>query len=134
MLIHSVEDVIEKMRDLKLLGVSFALDDFGMGYSSLHLLKRLPLDQIKIDRSFVRQVLTEPNDAAIANMIVALGTTLGLEVLAEGIETIEQRDFLINAGCYRFQGYLFSRPLITARFEEFAGLHGTAALLHTAAA
>src|SRR5208282_5269535 len=73
LLVHNVEDVIEKMSELKLEGVSFALDDFGIGYSSLYFLKRLPLDQLKIDRSFVRHVLTDPNDAAIANMIVALG-------------------------------------------------------------
>jgi len=105
---------------LKLEGVSFALDDFGIGYSSLYFLKRLPLDQLKIDRSFVRHVLTDPNDAAIANMIVALGQTLGLEVIAEGVETAEQRDFLASSGCLHYQGYFFSRPLPLERFEQFA--------------
>jgi EAL domain-containing protein (putative c-di-GMP-specific phosphodiesterase class I) len=122
MLIHSVEEVIDKMRELKAEGVGFALDDFGTGYSSLYLLKRLPFNQIKIDRSFVQNMLTEHNDAAIVNMIIALGRTLGLEVLAEGIETIEQRDFLYSAGCYRFQGYFFSRPRVLASFEQFAVL------------
>jgi EAL domain-containing protein (putative c-di-GMP-specific phosphodiesterase class I) len=120
LLIHNVEDVIGKMTELKAEGVSFALDDFGIGYSSLHFLKRLPLDQLKIDRSFVRHVLTDPNDAAIANMIVALAQTLGLEVIAEGIETAEQRDFLASSGCHCYQGYYFSRPRPLESFEEFA--------------
>ncbi|MGA2776179.1 MAG: EAL domain-containing protein [Steroidobacteraceae bacterium] len=120
LLVHNVDDVIGKMSELKLEGVSFALDDFGIGYSSLYFLKRLPLDQLKIDRSFVRHVLTDPNDAAIANMIVALGQTLGLEVIAEGVETAEQRDFLASSGCLHYQGYFFSRPLPLERFEQFA--------------
>jgi diguanylate cyclase (GGDEF)-like protein len=124
LLVHDVEDVIRKMHELKSQGVSFALDDFGIGYSSLYFLKRLPLDQLKIDRSFVNHVLTDPNDAAIANMIVALGQTLGIEVLAEGIETVEQRDFLSNSGCYNYQGYFFSRPLPLESFERFACEHG----------
>ncbi len=120
LLVHNVDDVIGKMSELKLEGLSFALDDFGIGYSSLYFLKRLPLDQLKIDRSFVRHVLTDPNDAAIANMIVALGQTLGLEVIAEGVETKEQRDFLASKGCHCYQGYFFSRPLPLERFEQFA--------------
>ncbi len=134
LLVHNVEEVIEKMCDLKSEGVSFALDDFGIGYSSLYFLKRLPLDQLKIDRSFVRHVLTDPNDAAIANMIVALGQTLGLEVLAEGIETVEQRDFLSNSGCYYYQGYFFSRPLPLESFEQFARQRGTWSPLRESAA
>ena len=134
LLVHNVEEVIEKMCDLKSEGVSFALDDFGIGYSSLYFLKRLPLDQLKIDRSFVRHVLTDPNDAAIANMIVALGQTLGLEVLAEGIETVEQRDFLSNSGCYFYQGYLFSRPLPLEGFEQFARQRGTRSPLRASVA
>jgi diguanylate cyclase (GGDEF)-like protein len=119
LLVHDVENVIEKMAALKTVGVNFALDDFGTGYSSLFYLKRLPLDQLKIDRSFVRDMLTDSDDAAIARMIVALGQTLGLEVIAEGIETIEQRDFLTGTGCHRYQGYLFSRPLPLAAIERF---------------
>ncbi|MGP0089485.1 MAG: EAL domain-containing protein [Xanthobacteraceae bacterium] len=119
LLIQKVEDTIEKMSELKSVGVSFALDDFGVGYSSLYFLKRLPLNQLKIDRSFVSDLLTDPNDAAIANMIVVLGNTLGLEVVAEGIETAEQRDFLARLGCHHGQGYFFSKPLPLERFEQF---------------
>ncbi len=119
-LLHNVEEVIEKMAALKKVGVNFAVDDFGTGYSSLYYLKRLPLDQLKIDRSFVREVLTDPDDAAIAKTIVALAQTLGLEVIAEGIETSEQRMFLASTGCHCHQGFLFSRPLPVQAFERFA--------------
>ncbi len=119
LLVHNVEDVIEKMTALKKEGVNFALDDFGTGYSSLYYLKRLPLDQLKIDRSFVRDVLTDPDDAAIAKTIVALAQTLGLEVIAEGIETAEQRASLAKLGCHYYQGYFFSRPLPLESFERF---------------
>ena len=118
LLVHNVEDVIEKMSELKREGVNFALDDFGTGYSSLYYLKRLPLNQLKIDRSFIRDVLTNPDDAAIAKTIVALAQTLGLKVIAEGIETAEQRSFLANAGCHHYQGDYFSPPLPAAKFEH----------------
>jgi len=110
-LVENLEDTIAKMSTLKAHGVGFSLDDFGTGYSSLSYLKRLPLDQLKIDQSFVRDVLTDANDAAIARTIVALGQTLGLEVIAEGVETEDQRDFLAEFGCHAYQGNLFSRPL-----------------------
>ncbi len=119
LLVHNVEDVIEKMTLLKREGVNFALDDFGTGYSSLYYLKRLPLDQLKIDRSFVRDVLTNPDDAAIAKTIVALAQTLGLKVIAEGIETAAQRAFLANSGCHCYQGNFISQPLPTPNFEQF---------------
>ncbi len=111
MLLNDIEDVIAKMGELRSIGVNFALDDFGTGYSSLSYLKRLPLDQLKIDQSFVRDVLTDPNDAAIARTILSLARSLDLSVVAEGVETAGQRDFLLNCGCKAFQGYYFGRPL-----------------------
>ncbi|MDR3410931.1 MAG: EAL domain-containing protein [Formivibrio sp.] len=119
LLVSNVEDVIEKMIALKAKGVGFALDDFGTGFSSLTYLKRLPLDQLKIDQSFVRDVLTDPNDAAIAKTIIALAQSLGLEVIAEGVEIAAQRDFLFGAGCHAYQGYFFSRPLAVDDFEQY---------------
>ena len=120
LLVKNVEDIIEKMFALKARGVGFSLDDFGTGYSSLSYLKRMPLDQLKIDQSFVRDVLIDPNDAAIARTVVALAQNLGLGVIAEGVETETQREFLASAGCHTYQGYFFSRPLPLAGFEEYA--------------
>ena len=110
LLLGDIEDTIARMVQLKSEGVGFALDDFGTGYSSLSYLKRLPLDQIKIDQSFVRDVLTDPNDAAIVRTILALAKSLDLEVVAEGVETTGQLSFLRLHGCEGFQGYLFGRP------------------------
>jgi diguanylate cyclase (GGDEF)-like protein/PAS domain S-box-containing protein len=117
LLLENADDIIAKMTALKARGVGFSLDDFGTGYSSLTYLKRLPLDQLKIDRSFVQHILSDPNDAAIARTIVALGQTLGMTVIAEGVETEAQRSFLANAGCDAYQGYLFGRPLPLKEFE-----------------
>jgi len=118
-LVDDVDVVIAKMTALRKLGVAFSLDDFGTGYSSLSYLKRLPLNQLKIDQSFVRDVLVDSNDAVIARTIVALGQSLSLDVIAEGVETIEQRDFLKSVGCRSYQGYLFSRPLAPQAFAAF---------------
>ncbi|GAA4034116.1 hypothetical protein GCM10022212_36750 [Actimicrobium antarcticum] len=117
LLLKDVEDIILKMTVLQAQGVRFSLDDFGTGYSSLSYLKRLPLDQLKIDRSFVRDVLTDPNDASIVRTILALGYSLGLTVIAEGVETQAQRDFLAVLDCHDYQGYLFSKPVRLAEFE-----------------
>ena len=111
LLLQDVEDTIEKMAQLKGYGVGFSLDDFGTGYSSLAYLKRLPLDQLKIDQSFVRDVLTDPNDAAIVRTILALAHSMDLAVVAEGVETTGQLEFLQRHGCQAFQGYLFGRPM-----------------------
>jgi diguanylate cyclase (GGDEF)-like protein/PAS domain S-box-containing protein len=110
LLLDDVDDVIGKIEALKEQGVGFSLDDFGTGYSSLSYLKRLPLDQLKIDQSFVRDVLADTNDAAIARTIIALANSMGLSVIAEGVETEAQRDFLEREGCHAYQGYLFGRP------------------------
>lgn len=117
LLVKNVEDAIVKMRQLRARGVRFSLDDFGTGYSSMNYLKRLPLERLKIDKSFVRDLLTDPNDAAIVRTIVALGQSLGLSVIAEGVETVAQRDMLLTSGCSLFQGYLFSYPLPLDEFE-----------------
>jgi diguanylate cyclase (GGDEF)-like protein/PAS domain S-box-containing protein len=116
--LENVEDTINKMREIKALGVSFSMDDFGTGYSSLQYLKRLPLDQIKIDQSFVRDIISDPNDAAIVQTIIAMTEALGLNVIAEGVETESQRAFLAAHGCHAFQGYLFGRPVPLDQFES----------------
>jgi diguanylate cyclase (GGDEF)-like protein/PAS domain S-box-containing protein len=110
-LVDDMQAIVAKMGALKDLGVRFALDDFGTGYSSLTYLKKLPLDQLKIDKSFVHDVLTDPNDSAIARTVIRLAQSLGLNVIAEGVESAAQRDFLAAEGCQAFQGYYFSPPL-----------------------
>ena len=122
LLVSNVEDIITKMTVLKAKGVSFSLDDFGTGYSSLTYLKRLPLDQLKIDQGFVRDVLIDLNDAAIAKMIIALAESMGLAVIAEGVESEAQRGFLAHHGCHAYQGYLFSKPIPLEQFDEFVSI------------
>jgi EAL domain-containing protein (putative c-di-GMP-specific phosphodiesterase class I) len=119
MLAHDIDDVIAKMTALRRQGIGFSLDDFGTGFSSLNYLRRLPLNQLKIDQAFVREMATTASDAAIAQTVVTLGRTLGLDVIAEGVETPEQRQFLARLGCHAYQGYLFSRPLPIAEFEAW---------------
>ena len=122
LLVDKAEEVIENMVLLRKRGVRFSLDDFGTGYSSLFYLKKLPLDQLKIDQSFVQSLPDEPNDVAIAKTIVALSQTLELSVIAEGVENERQRDFLQSIGCHEYQGYLFARPMPSEQYEEFAHL------------
>ncbi len=116
-LVSDVEDVIARMSELKTHGLRFSVDDFGTGYSSLSYLQRLPLDKLKIDISFVRRLLTDPSSSAIAQAIISLAHALGLEVIAEGVESEEQRLCLARLGCHSCQGFLISRPLPTLQFE-----------------
>ncbi|WON73598.1 EAL domain-containing protein [Nitrosospira sp. Is2] len=118
LLVRNIEDTIAKMTALKAVGVGFALDDFGTGYSSLYYLKRLPLDWVKIDQSFVRELLTNPHDATIVRAIIILAKSMGLKVIAEGVETEAQRNYLARHGCSMYQGFLASPPLPSAQFTE----------------
>jgi EAL domain-containing protein (putative c-di-GMP-specific phosphodiesterase class I) len=111
LLVTDMPDVVEKMHALRAHHLAFSLDDFGTGYSSLSYLKRLPLSQLKIDQSFVRDVLTDPSDATIADTVLALGRSLKLGVVAEGVEELGQWQFMLQHGCDLFQGYLFGRPV-----------------------
>ncbi len=116
--VDRVDETIEKMNQLKSLGIGFSIDDFGTGYSSLSYLKKLPLDQLKIDRAFVRDIAIDPNDAVIVEMIISMANHLQFGVIAEGVETEEQLNFLIEKGCQEYQGYYFSRPEPAAKFVE----------------
>jgi diguanylate cyclase (GGDEF)-like protein/PAS domain S-box-containing protein len=118
MLIENIGDTIATMNALNEIGVQFSLDDFGTGYSSLQYLKRLPLDQIKIDRSFIHDIVDNVSDRAIVRTIIAMAQSLNLNVIAEGVETEEQRSLLINKGCKNFQGFLLGKPLPIKQFEE----------------
>jgi EAL domain-containing protein (putative c-di-GMP-specific phosphodiesterase class I) len=118
MLQEDIEATITTMKALKEFGVLFSLDDFGTGYSSLQYIKRLPLDQLKIDQSFVRDLSTDSSDKAIVRTIIAMAQSLNLDVIAEGVETEEQRQLLLNKGCVHFQGYLFAKPVPLEEFER----------------
>lgn len=117
--LENVEDAISKMHELKALGVTCSLDDFGTGYSSLQYLKRLPIDQMKIDQTFVRDIASDPNDATIVKTIIVMAKAMGLRVIAEGVEEDTQLSFLELCGCESFQGYLFSKPVPINQFEDF---------------
>jgi EAL domain-containing protein (putative c-di-GMP-specific phosphodiesterase class I) len=120
LLVTDVGAAAAKMEYLKSLGLTFSLDDFGTGYSSLSYLRKLPLDELKIDTSFVRDVLTNQSDASIVRSIIALAESLGLRVIAEGVETEGQRDFLRLAGCHAYQGFLYERALPHELFIRYA--------------
>jgi diguanylate cyclase (GGDEF)-like protein/PAS domain S-box-containing protein len=111
LVIDNIDDSICKMKELKALGVRFSMDDFGTGYSSLSYLSRLPFDQLKIDQSFVRNITTDQHNAAIVQTIISMAQSLGMEVIAEGVETEDQREFLDLRGCPAYQGYLYARPV-----------------------
>jgi EAL domain-containing protein (putative c-di-GMP-specific phosphodiesterase class I) len=122
MLVHDTEKFIETLHALKALGVSLAIDDFGTGYSSMAYLKHFPIDRLKIDKAFVDDLETEPANLAILRAIVALGQSLGLKVIAEGVETQYQYDYLRSIGCDEFQGYFFSRPVTAEVLEGMVGI------------
>ena len=117
LLLDNIETIIDTMNLLNEIGIIFSLDDFGTGYSSLQYLKRLPLDQLKIDQSFVRDLVSDNSDKAIVSTIIAMAHSLNLNVIAEGVETDAQRKHLINNGCTHFQGYYFGRPVPIDQFE-----------------
>ncbi|RZJ11841.1 MAG: bifunctional diguanylate cyclase/phosphodiesterase [Rubrivivax sp.] len=117
-LLRDAEDGLKRMQALAALGVTLSIDDFGTGYSSLGYLKRFPIQRLKIDRSFVQGLPGDPSDVGITNAIVQMGRALGLQVIAEGVETEAQRDFLAQAGCHEFQGYLYAPPLHPEDFER----------------
>lgn len=117
MLIDNIEDIICKMNKLNKIGIRFSLDDFGTGYSSLQHLKLLPFEQLKIDKSFVRDIATDSNDRTIVRTIITMASSMDISVIAEGVEIAEQRQFLLDNGCSHYQGYLFSKPIPLGQFE-----------------
>jgi len=124
LLLNDIEDTIEKMKTLADIGIQFSLDDFGTGYSSLQYLKRLPLHQLKIDKSFVDDLVSNSNDQVIVRTIIAMAHSLGLSVIAEGVETKDQQQQLLTGGCKHYQGYLFSKPLPITEFNQLLKEHG----------
>ena len=121
-ILDDVEDAIAKMQELRAIGIRFAMDDFGTGYSSLSYLKRLPLEQLKIDQSFVRDIATDKSNSVMVRTIISIANNFGLDIIAEGVETDDQLAFLRQFGCNRYQGYLFGRPVPLAEFERLCHL------------
>jgi EAL domain-containing protein (putative c-di-GMP-specific phosphodiesterase class I) len=117
MLVENIHDIIIKMNKLSKIGIRFSLDDFGTGYSSLQYLKKLPLNQLKIDQSFVKDIVTDASDRAIVRTIITMARGLSLDIIAEGVESDNQLAYLVNYGCNNYQGYLFSKPVQIDEFE-----------------
>lgn len=128
MVMQNVECTMRVLEAIKSLGITLAIDDFGMGYSSMSLVKKLPIDVLKIDRSFVREITSDTNDKAIADAIITLGRALDLTVVAEGVETTEQEAFLRAHNCDEVQGYLISKPVPADEFAAFLANHTLAEL------
>jgi len=126
MVMQNVERVSRLLRAIKASGVHIAMDDFGTGYSSLAQIKRFPIDTLKIDRSFIRDIPRNTEDKAIAEAIIAMGKTLAMTVVAEGVETAEQAEFLRTRGCDEMQGYYFSKPLAPEPLAELVGAQAPA--------
>ncbi|MGH9195534.1 MAG: EAL domain-containing protein, partial [Acidimicrobiia bacterium] len=116
-IMQDVDFAVQVLTELRNLGIEISVDDFGTGHSSLNYLKRLPIDELKIDRSFVRDVATDEDDASIVSAIIALAQGLKLRTIAEGVETEEQLEFLKGHSCYDIQGFLFGKPMDPAAFE-----------------
>ena len=122
-MLDDIDNAISSMNRLSEVGVLFSLDDFGTGYSSLQHLKKLPLNQLKIDQSFVRDITVNPNNKALVQTIIAIAKGLNLSVIAEGVETEEQRDILLKSGNQEYQGFFFSKPLPIKEFEGLLSIH-----------
>jgi len=116
-MLENIEETIIKMMELRNIGVNFSLDDFGTGYSSLQYLKLLPLYQLKIDQSFVKEIVTDSSDQVIVRTVIVIAETLNLDVIAEGVETEEQRELLMNCGCHAYQGFLFGKAMPITQFN-----------------
>ena len=119
MLMDGLDDIISKIEELRRHGIGVSIDDFGTGYSSLAYLRKLPLDKLKIDQSFIRDISSNGDDAVVVETIIDMASHLGLSVIAEGVENQQQLDFLIEKGCNAFQGYYFSRPLCAGDLERY---------------